>query len=79
MIRDVGAFDFLSFLNAGFGFKAFLVLFLVFYTFFALILLRQVQLMTKKLPTTLSPLLKFITIVHLGVSAALLLLVIGAF
>lgn len=59
--------------------KAFFVLFLVFYAFFALILFRQVQIMNRKLQTQLSALLKFVAFLHIGVSLALLFLVIGAF
>lgn len=59
--------------------KSFVVLILVFYSVFALILYRQIQLMNKKLPTALSPFLKFVAIVHIGVSLALLFLVIGSF
>lgn len=59
--------------------KSFIVLFLVFYSVFALILYRQIQLMNKKLPTTLSPFLKFVAIVHIGISLAVLFLVIGSF
>lgn len=59
--------------------KSFIVLFLVFYSVFALILYRQIQIMNKKLPTTLSPFLKFVAIVHIGISLAILFLVIGSF
>lgn len=71
--------DFLGMLTAGFGVKAFLILFLVFYTFFALILFRQVQLMDRALPNSLSGFLKFLGIIHLGISLALLFIVLGAF
>lgn len=71
--------NFLSFLNASFGIKAFFILFLVFYAFFALILFRQIQLMTKALPTALSPLLKFVAILHIGVALAFLFIVAGGF
>lgn len=72
-INLLGSFD------AIFVVKAFFVLFLVFYSFFAFILFRQIQLMNRKLPTQLSALLKFIAFVHIGVSGALLFIVIGAF
>lgn len=62
-----------------FGIKAFLVLFLVFNLFIALIIFRQVQLMDRKLPTPLAPLLRFASTVYIGLSAAMLLLVIGIF
>lgn len=59
--------------------KAFFVLFLIFYAFFAVILFRQVQIMNRKLQTQLSALLKFVAFLHIGVSVSLLFLVIGAF
>ena len=58
-------FSFLDTLNVAFGVKAFIVLFLVFYTVFALILFRQVQLMSRTLPTALSPFLLFLAILHM--------------
>ncbi|MDP2632111.1 MAG: hypothetical protein Q8P25_00105 [Candidatus Curtissbacteria bacterium] len=71
----------LDFINIGAGFiaKAFLLLFLVFYSVFALILFRQVQLMTRAIPTAVSPFLKFIAIIHIGVSIALLFIMIQLF
>ena len=73
--------DFLSFnfLGGIFIVKAFLVLFLVFYTVFALIIFRQIQLMVKALPAPISPFLKFVAIVHIGVSLAFLFVVLGVF
>lgn len=68
-----------NFINAVFIIKAFLVLFLVFYTVFALIIFRQVQLMAKTLPVSISPFLKFIAIIQIGVSLALLFVVLGVF
>ncbi len=62
-----------------FGIKAFLVLFLVFNLVIALIIFRQIQLMDKKLPTPLAPFLRFASTVYIGLSAAILLLVIGVF
>lgn len=66
-------------INAAFAIKVFLVLFLVFYAVFALILYRQIQLMADKLPTPAVPLLRFLAILHIGVSLALLFIVIGVF
>ncbi len=66
-------------LNGLFIFKMFMVLFVVFYTIFALLLFRQVQIMTIKLPTKLSPILKFVAIVHIGFSLAILFLFISSF
>ena len=72
-------FDIFGNLNASFGIKAFIILFVIFYIVFALILYRQIQLMTKSLPTVLTPLLKFIAILQVGVALALLFIFIGAF
>lgn len=66
-------------IDASLGVKAFLVLFLVFYSVFAIILYRQIQIMNKKLPTPLTPILRFMGIVHIGVSLAVMLLVVGNF
>lgn len=73
------SFEVVNSLSAAFGIKAFLVLFLVFYIVFALILYRQVQIMALKLLTPLSPILRFIAILHIGASIAVLFLVIGTF
>ncbi len=59
--------------------KMFMVLFIIFYTIFALLLFRQIQLMTKKLPTKLTPLLKFIAVVNVGFSLAILFLFMSSF
>ena len=72
-------FDFLTFLSFAFIIKALFVLLLIFYTVFALVIFRQTQLMAKTLPTVLSPILKFIAILHVGISLALLFVVIGVF
>ena len=79
MLFSGSSFSFLNDFSLAFGIKAFLVLFLVFYSVFALILLRQIQIMSTTLPTELSPLLKFIGIMHFGFSLAVLFLVIGNF
>lgn len=59
--------------------KMFMVLFIIFYTVFALILFRQIQIMTIKLPTKLSPILKFIALIHVGFSLAILFLFMSSF
>jgi len=61
------------------GIKIFFVLFLIFYCVFALILFRQIQLMAKTLPTVITPFLIFVGIIHIGISLALLFMVLGAF
>lgn len=75
-VSNLGIFDFLS---AVFIFRAFFVLLLIFYIVFALIIFRQTQLMSKTLPTTLSPILMFIAILHLGIAVAFLFIVLGTF
>ena len=77
-VNNLG-FDIFNVISASFGVKVFLILFLVFYTVFALMLFRQIQIMNKKLPTPISPILKFVGILHLGVALAVLLVVIGSF
>ena len=66
-------------INLVFFARSFLILFAIFYVFFAFMLFRQVQLMCRTLPTTLSPLLKFLAIIHVGAALAVLLLVLGFF
>ena len=78
MFFDSGFLNF-NLVSAAFITKAFLVLLLVFYTVFALVLFRQTQLMAKTLPTMLSPLLKFLAIIHIGVALALLFIILGVF
>lgn len=79
MFFESGLFGFLDFLSAAFVIKVFFVLFLVFYGVFALIIFRQIQLMAKALPMSLSSLLKFVAIVHIGVAVALLFVVLEVF
>lgn len=47
------------FFDAQFLVKAFLLLFLVFYLFFSILLIRQVQIMSHSLRTDINPILKF--------------------
>lgn len=72
-------FEMIKGLSAALGVKAFLVLFLIFYVVFAVILYRQIQIMDSKLPTPLSPILRFMATLHIGISAAVMFLVIGTF
>ena len=65
--------------GAALGVKAFLVLFLIFYTVFAVILYRQIGLLNRKMTNSLAPVLKFVAFVHIGVTLALLFLTIGGF
>ena len=78
MYLEKGLFSFLE-IDAIYVTKAFLSLFLFFYVVFSLIIFRQIQVMAKTLPTSLSPYLKFIAIVQIGISLGLLFVVIGAF
>lgn len=66
-------------ISAVFGVKAFLVLFLIFYNILAVILFRQIQMTSSTLPTVLTPFLKFVGILHIGISLAVLFFVIGTF
>ncbi len=59
--------------------KAFLILFLIFYSVFALMLFRQLQLAGKTLLTSAVPTLEFVGLVNVGVGLALLFIVIGLF
>ncbi|OGE25316.1 hypothetical protein A3C26_00610 [Candidatus Daviesbacteria bacterium RIFCSPHIGHO2_02_FULL_39_12] len=59
-------------------FKAVILLILVFYAIFSLIILRQVDLMSKTLITHVSPVVKAIAIVHAGFILGLIVLVLGA-
>ena len=70
-------FNFLNVFSFGFGVKTFLILFLVFYAVFAFVLYTQIGQMSKKLPTSIDPSLKFIGFIHLGVSLAFLFISIG--
>jgi len=74
-----GGFSVLDNFTFALGVKAFIILFLVFYTVFALILQKQVKLLSKKLPTPLTPHLRFAATLNIGVSIALLFLVLGLY
>lgn len=62
-----------------YGVKMFLILFLAFYTVFAFILYMQVNIMCRKLPTPLSPHLRFVSVLNIGISVAVIFLVLGSF
>jgi hypothetical protein len=53
------------------------IIFLILYTVFAFIIVRQVHLLTRTLGTALSPWLKFIAWVHLVFPVLILIVVIG--
>lgn len=70
-------FTFLNIFSFGFGVKTFLILFLVFYAVFAFVLYTQIGQMSKKLPSSVDPSLKFIGFIHFGLSLAFLFISIG--
>jgi len=53
------------------------LLILALYTIFALVIVRQVDLMSKTLITNVSPIVKGISILHLGFAIGLFVLVFG--
>lgn len=53
------------------------IIFTLLYLVFAFIILRQVQLMTRTLPSPISPIVIFISILHIGLTIAILILFIG--
>lgn len=57
--------------------KIAILIILVFYAIFALIIVRQVDLMSKTLITKVSPMVKAISIIHAGFAVGLILLVWG--
>lgn len=71
LIPIINNFDF--FYKVGFA-----ILFLL-YFIFALIVIRQVVLMTETLTTEISPLLKAFAIIHAGIALSILILFIGLF
>lgn len=57
--------------------KGAILLILIFYAIFALLIVRQVDLMNKTLITQVSPILKAFSIIHAGFAIGLILLVWG--
>lgn len=62
-----------------FFFKVFFILFLFFNVIFSLVLYRQVYVMGRTLMTNLVPFFRFISIIYIGLSLALLIIVLGVF
>lgn len=60
-----------------FAVKAAILLILVIYAIFALLVVRQVDLMGKTLITTVAPIVKFLAIINAGLSIGLILLAAG--
>lgn len=57
--------------------KAAILLILIFYAIFALMIVRQVDLMSKTLITSVSPILKAFSIIHAGIAIGFIILVWG--
>lgn len=57
--------------------KAAIIVILVFYAIFSLIIIRQVDLMSKTLITDISPLVKALAIIHAGFAIGLIFLAWG--
>ncbi|MBI2039669.1 hypothetical protein HYT18_01225 [Candidatus Microgenomates bacterium] len=57
--------------------KGVILLILIFYAIFALLIIRQVDLMSKTLITPVSPVVKAISIIHAGFAIGLLILAWG--
>lgn len=73
-ITPVNLLDFGAILVA---LKAIVLLILVFYAIFALMIVRQVDLMSKTLITKVSPILKAFSIIHAGFAIGLIVLAWG--
>lgn len=65
-----------SFFETQFLIKTFLLLFLVFYFFFSILLIRQVQIMTNSLKTDLNGVLKLASFLNFALSAVILIIAI---
>lgn len=57
--------------------KGIILLILIFYAIFSLIIVRQVDLMSKTLVTGISPIVKAVSVVHAGVAIGLIILAFG--
>lgn len=57
--------------------KVVILIILAFYAIFALLVVRQVDLMSKTLITTVSPILKGFSIIHAGFTIGLIILAAG--
>lgn len=57
--------------------RLFVFIILLIYTLFALLIVRQVSLMSKTLITPVSPIVKSISIIHAGFAIGLLVFIIG--
>ncbi len=69
--------DLLEFEVIRIALKIAILIILVFYAIFALIVIRQVDLMSKTLITKVSPILKAFSIVHAGFAIGLIILAFG--
>lgn len=66
-------------ISIAFFFKVFFILFLFFNVVFSLVLYRQVHVMGRTLMTNLVPFFRFVSIIYIGLSLALLIIVLGVF
>lgn len=55
------------------------IIFTVLYLIFALLVIRQVQLMVKTLPSPISPIVVLLAYLHLGLTLAVLIILFGIF
>lgn len=79
MLPEAVGFAILAPVNFQLLVKVFFVLFLLFYSVFAAILLRQIQLMERTIELGGGRFLKFLAIIQVGFSLATLFIVIGTF
>lgn len=57
--------------------KAAILIILVFYAIFALLIVRQVDLMSRTLITSVSPIVKAVAIIHAGFAVGVIILMLG--
>lgn len=67
-------FDITKIINIALILKSGVIILLVLYLFYGLVLIRQIQLMTKVVEVPITPILKIIVLVHFFLSLLLLLL-----
>ena len=79
MLVDLASANFSGAFSLTFIVKIFFLLFLIFYCVFAAILYTQIVAMSEKLPTPVNPSVKFVGLINIGVSLALLFITIGLF
>lgn len=75
MVTDGGGL--MNFFTMAFFVKISILLILTFYAIFALLIVRQVDLMSRTLITPISPLVKAFSIIHAGFAIGFLVLMFG--